>query len=253
MEKNKTGAAYIGTSGWNYKHWKGPFYPDGMPDSKLLEFYSRRFRTVELNTTFYHLPLETSVKSWRDSVPEDFIFAVKASRFITHIKRLKDAGDAVKTLLGRMKPLGRKMGPVLFQLPPTFGFDISRLEEFLDALPRGPRYAFELRNQAWFKPETYDTLSRHGAAFCVYDLKGVFAPREVTSSIVYFRLHGPGGAYAGSYGDDFLSGLAQSFARWIGEGKDVYCYFDNDEAGYAAKNALKLSELMEAYSAPRAA
>jgi uncharacterized protein YecE (DUF72 family) len=236
---------YAGTSGWNYSHWKGPFYPEGIKDREMLEFYGRSFSTVELNNSFYHLPTEKSVHSWRDSTPDNFIFAVKASRFITHIKRLKDCEEPLKTLIDRMSGLDKKLGPILFQTPPSLKFDPGRLSEFVSVLPRGFGYAFEFRNPGWVNGETYKILADNNLAFCVYDFNGYFTPWEITSELVYFRLHGPSGKYAGSYPGSFLNELSSAFRKYAREGRKVFCYFDNDYAGYAALNALALKNLIE--------
>jgi uncharacterized protein YecE (DUF72 family) len=236
---------FAGTSGWNYRHWKGPFYPEDIKDREMLEFYGRSFSTVELNNSFYHLPTEKSVLNWRDSTPDNFIFAVKASRFITHIKRLKDCEEPVKTLLDRMGSLDKKLGPILFQTPPGLKFDPGKLKEFISVLPKKFRYVFEFRNTGWVNDETYKILADNGLTFCVYDFNGYFTPREITSDLVYFRLHGPAGKYAGSYPDSFLSELTAAFRKYAREGRAVFCYFDNDYEGYAALNALTLKGLIE--------
>ena len=236
---------FVGTSGWNYKHWKGPFYPKGLKDREMLEFYGRSFYTVELNNSFYHLPSEKSVDNWRDATPDNFIFAVKASRFITHVKRLRECEEPVKNLLDRMRRLDRKLGPILFQTPPALKFDPGKLKEFISVLPRGFRYVFEFRNPGWVNEETFKILADKKMTFCVYDFNGYFAPREITSDLVYFRLHGPAGNYAGSYPDSLLSELAAAFGKYAREGRRVFCYFDNDHAGYAALNALTLKGFIE--------
>lgn len=234
----------IGTSGWSYRHWRGPFYPPDVPQREWLARYARRFRTVEINTSFYRLPREETLAAWKDAVPGDFLFAAKASRFVTHRKKLKDPADTVPPFLDRMEMLAEKMGPILFQLPPGWGFDPGRLESFLAALRAGRRYAFELRDPAWMNERAFDILARHGAAFCIYELGGRLSPKEVTADFVYVRLHGPGGPYRGSYGVGTLAGWAGAFSSWAAGGRDVFCYFDNDEKGYAAENAHRLDEMI---------
>ncbi len=236
---------FVGTSGWSYSHWKGPFYPRDMKVREMLGYYARVFGTVELNNPFYRLPSEKSVLSWREGSPEGFVFAAKASRFITHIKRLKDCHEPVKTFLERMGGLGVKLGPVLFQTPPGLEFDAGRLKEFISVLPEGFGYVFEFRNRSWVRGETYKILADNGMTFCIYDFNGYFTPREITAEIVYFRLHGPVGKYSGSYPDGFLSDLSSAFRKYEREGRRVFCYFDNDYAGYAALNALTLKGLIE--------
>lgn len=233
----------IGTSGWHYGHWIGPFYPEGTPKKNLLEYYSTRFDSVEINNSFYRLPEESTFLAWRRTVPEDFLFSVKASRLITHNKKLKDPGATVPPLMERAVALKEKLGPILFQLPPSWKLNLERLREFLSALPGGFKYAFELRNHEWFVPEVYDALKRHNAALCIFDLDYFQSPVEVTADFVYMRLHGPDGSYRGSYPEGTLREWAGRIKKWRRDGKEVYCYFDNDEAGYAAQNALKLKEL----------
>jgi uncharacterized protein YecE (DUF72 family) len=239
----RKGTLHIGTSGWHYEHWKGPFYPEDHPASAFLAFYAERFGTAEINNSFYRMPGEKTFLQWRDSVPGGFVFAVKASRYITHMKKLKDPADPVDKFMKRAGLLGDKLGPVLFQLPPNWGFNAERLESFLKSLPRGYRYALEFRDRSWWCPEARESLARAGAAFCIFDLDGELSPREVTADFVYIRLHGPDGPYRGSYTDRTLSAWAGDLAAWAAGGRDVYCYFDNDEAGYAPLNAMRLIEM----------
>ena len=181
---------------------------------------------------------------WRESVPPGFIFAVKGSRYITHMKKLQDPEKTLTLLMERVPLLGDRLGPILFQLPPHWGFDGERLRHFLEALPRGYRFALEFRDPSWINDAASRLLQKHGAALCMYDFAGRASPREVTGDFVYIRLHGPGGAYQGSYSREALAGWAEDIAAWAAEGKEVYCYFDNDEAGYAARNALELKDML---------
>jgi uncharacterized protein YecE (DUF72 family) len=236
---------YIGTSGWHYQHWKGPFYPEDLPDKRLFEYYLKHFQTAEINNTFYQLPQKKTFTQWRESAPEGFLFAVKASRYITHMKKLKDPQEPLANFMGRVTGLGDRLGPVLFQLPPKWHFNLERLKSFLRALPGDYRYAFEFRDPSWFNERTNQALAERGAAFCIYDFEQRQSPRSVTADFVYVRLHGPDGAYQGSYDDKVLSDWAEAFSSWADQGKEVFGYFDNDERGYAAQNALKLKELLE--------
>jgi uncharacterized protein YecE (DUF72 family) len=233
----------IGTSGWHYRHWKGPFYPEKFPAAKMLQFYRDRFMTVEINNSFYRLPTEAAIEEWKQAVPDDFVFAVKASRYITHMKRLKEPETSTEKFFAQVAHLGRKLGPILFQLPPRWNADPERLDAFLAALPRRRRYAFEMRDPSWFDDRVNKVLEKHHAAFCIYDFDRRQSPRTVTAGFVYVRLHGPDGKYAGTYSDEALADWARAFAAWDRAGKDVYCYFDNDQAGYAAKDALRLKQL----------
>ena len=235
---------HVGTSGWHYQHWKGPFYPRNLPSGRMLDYYAQRFRAAEINNTFYQLPEEETFRQWREAVPEGFLFAVKASRYITHMKKLKDPQKPLATFLERASVLGDRLGPVLFQLPPRWRCNIERLRSFLKALPGGYRYAFEFRDESWFNAGVYRALTDFGAAFCVYELAGRLSPKELTAELVYVRLHGPGGAYEGEYGPQALSGWAGAFSTWSRQGRDIFCFFDNDQAGYAARDALRLQEMV---------
>ena len=231
----------IGTSGFHYKHWKGPFYPAKLSSAKMLEFYAQQFDTVELNNSFYRLPDASAFDYWREATPSNFIFAVKGSRFITHNKKLKDPENAVDNLLPRAAHLGPKLGPVLFQLPPHWRVNTERLTNLLEILPRDLRYAFEFRELSWMNLEVESILRKFNAAFCIYELAGYHSPLQVTADFAYVRLHGPDpGKYQGSYSDEKLSVWARQIEKWAAKLKAIYLYFDNDQAGYAATNARSL-------------
>jgi uncharacterized protein YecE (DUF72 family) len=237
------GSTRIGTSGWHYRHWLGPFYPEGMKREEFLGFYSERFDTVEVNNSFYQVPEAETLDAWRRGSPEGFVFSVKASRYITHMKKLKDPGEPVAKFIDRVELLGEKLGPVLFQLPPGWRVNPDRLRAFLEELPEGYRYAFEFRDTSWFDRRVYDALFEYNAAFCIYDLAGVQSPREATADFVYIRLHGPGDAYEGRYGKKSLAKWAGAITGWSRQGRDVYCYFDNDRNGYATLDAADLQRM----------
>jgi uncharacterized protein YecE (DUF72 family) len=236
---------YIGTSGWYYEQWKGPFYPEDLSKGGFLEYYADRFQTVEINNTFYQLPKKKTLIVWRDTVPAGFIFSVKASRYITHMKKLKDPEEPVSNFLERIDVLEDKLGPILFQLPPNWNLNPERLRIFLEALPKRYRYAFEFRDPSWFDSRAYDALAEHGAAFCIYDFGGRLSPKKVTTDFIYVRLHGPHGPYKGQYGIRELTRWAGVFLTWARQGKEIYCYFDNDQAGYAAQDALRSQAMVE--------
>ena len=236
-------ALHIGTSGWHYNHWRGPFYPEKFPPSKMLDFYARHFCTVEINNSFYRLPPENAVEVWRDSTPPGFCFAVKGSRFLTHMKKLKDPAPGIARFMERANILGKKLGPIVFQLPPFWELNLARLEEFLETLPKRHRYAFELRNETWRTEDVYRVLRKHNAAFCIYELAGYHTEFTLTANFTYVRLHGPDGAYAGSYDSRKLREWAHRIRAWMQDLRAVYVYFDNDQAGFAAKNALTLQGL----------
>jgi uncharacterized protein YecE (DUF72 family) len=242
--RKKKRRVHIGTSGWYYAHWAGPFYPEGLSPREYFPFYARHFHTAEINNTFYRMPSEATVLQWKKTAPPGFIFSVKASRYITHMKKLKDAGEPVRVFFKTIGLLEDKLGPVLFQLPPRWRVNVARLRTFLGALPEGHRYTFEFRDHSWFNDEVCEALEESRAAFCIYDLEGELSLKRVTADFVYIRLHGPGGAYEGKYDARALRGWADAISSWEREGKDVYCYFDNDQAGYAAENALELKRLL---------
>ena len=239
-----TAKIQIGTSGWHYNHWRGPFYPEDLPAKKMLEFYIQYFGTVELNNSFYRLPKPSALKNWRDSVPKDFLFAAKASRFITHMKKLKDPKKPLRNVIPRLEYLKEKLGPILFQLPGGWNCNPERLEEFLKALPTKHRYAFEFRNHTWHNDAVYELLREHNSAFVIYEFDHFISPAEVTADFTYFRLHGPEGKYEGDYTIKQLTTWANLIKKLRRKTKQVYVYFDNDQAGYAVKNALKLKELL---------
>lgn len=238
------GKLHIGTSGWNYDHWKGPFYPEELPASQMLDHYTMHFKSVELNNSFYHLPKRATLEKWRELTPVGFVFSVKASRYITHMKKLKDPEASVKKFFERITALDDKLGPILFQLPPHWQFNQQRLQQFLECLSQDFRYTFEFRDPSWINDETFERLARFDAAFCIYELDGHLSPKEITTDFIYIRLHGPDGPYQGNYDDQTLSGWSGAISAWARQGLSIYCYFDNDEAGYAPQNALRLQSML---------
>lgn len=245
MTKKKN-RMHIGTSGWQYAHWKGPFYPEHLGKGEFLRFYAARFDSVEVNGTFYRLPSETTLDSWRENTPRGFLFAVKASRYITHMKKLKDPEQTLPPFFRAIERLRKKLGPILFQLPPKWAFNPARLYDFLEALPGGHRYAFEFRDPSWFDSRAVEALTERGAALCLYELAGRQSPRDVTAEFVYVRLHGPEKAYQGRYQRKALAGWAGAFSSWADQGREVFCYFDNDEAGYATMDAWDMQTMLSA-------
>lgn len=238
---------HIGTSGWHYKHWLDDvFYPSGTKPAQMFEFYARHFDTVEINNSFYHLPSATTFDNWRDASPPKFLFAVKASRFITHMKKLKDPEPSSEKFFNVADRLGKKLGPILFQLPPRWKVNVERFAEFLESLPRGHKYVFEFRDETWFVPEIYALLRRHKAAFCIHDFSDMKVPQEITAPFTYVRFHGPTTAkYFGSYSTHQLRAWAERIADWSSELSAAYVYFNNDPGGEAVKNALELKRLVK--------
>lgn len=232
----------IGTSGYEYDDWLGRFYPTGLSRPDHLRYYASRFSTVELNTTFYGLPDRRTVRRWRGSVPNDFVFTVKLSRYGTHLKRLSDPQDWLARFEQAVSPLGPTLGPVLVQLPPRWHRAPERLDAFLGAAPDHWRITVEVRDPDWLHRSVYDVLRRHEAALCIHDLLEDH-PRIVTADFVYLRFHGPDPRhrYAGSYGPQALSGAARRIRRHLEGGLDVYAYFNNDVDAHAIGNALDLA------------
>ena len=235
---------HIGTSGWYYEHWRGSFYPKELADEAFLDYYKKHFGTVEINNTFYRLPSSQTFKSWNHSVPKDFLFSIKASRYITHMKKLKDPKESVAHFFDNLQPLTEKIGVILFQLPPRWHSNPERLQAFLETLPTGYRYCFEFRDPTCFDEKIYRILESFNAAFCIYDLDGTLSPKKVTADFVYIRLHGSNGPYQGKYDTQTLCGWAGAISAWVSQRKEVFCYFDNDQDGYAALNALELKQML---------
>ena len=234
----------VGTSGWQYRHWKGRFYPAELPTARWLEHYARYFDTVELNNPFYRQPERQTFEKWRRSVPDDFVYAVKLNRFITHIKRLRIERDSVERSYGTLAGLGPKAAAVLVQLPPRMKFDQERAERFFKMVsPRRRRHAIEPRDASWFTPDALAFLRRRNVALVIGDTPRWPTHIAVTGDLVYLRFHGPERLYASNYSDDVLREWAERIEAWRGEGRDVFAYFNNDEQGFAVKNALRLREL----------
>jgi uncharacterized protein YecE (DUF72 family) len=210
----------------------------------MLAHYVEKFDTVELNNTFYKLPAKTSISNWRDSTPSDFLFAVKGSRFLTHMKKLRDAEQGLNRFLEAVGVLGAKLGPVLFQLPPNWQVDKDRLASFLEFFPRELRCAFEFRNPSWDTKQIYDLLARYNAGYCIFDLAGYRSPTEVTAKFTYVRLHGPGGKYQGTYKDGELGKWARQIEKWRKTLSAIYVYFDNDDSGCAPRDGLRLKSMI---------
>lgn len=245
----------IGCSGWNYKHWRGNFYSAELPVREWFPHYSRVFDTVEINNSFYRLPEASIFAAWRERAPADFLYAIKASRFITHLKRLREPEEPVTRLFERACQLQAHLGPVLYQLPGTFHCDLTRLDDFLALLPRtlgeingtpadhAIRHVFEFRHPSWYVEETQAVLRAHGAVMCLHDKAGSAIFEPVDTSFIYVRFHGPGGRYFGRYEFQRMESWAQQLAAQWCAGRDVYAYFNNDPEGMAVINAQELRAL----------
>jgi uncharacterized protein YecE (DUF72 family) len=236
----------IGCSGWNYDHWRrGVFYPPRCAARNWLRHYARHFDTVEVNATFYRLPRASAVARWVEESPDGFLFAVKASRYLTHVKRLKEVPENLAILLERLEPLllSPKLGPLLWQLPPTFRCDLDRLAAALEVLPRDLRHAFEFRHPSWFVPELPVLLREHGVALVIGDRPQVsdFQTHDLTADFTFVRFHGGTHGADGNYSHRELGVWARRLEAWSRDA-DVYAYFNNDWQGYAIENALYLKE-----------
>jgi uncharacterized protein YecE (DUF72 family) len=251
------GVAYIGCSGWHYRSWKGSIYPLELATDEWLRAYTRWFPTVELNNSFYRLPSEDTFAGWRRQVPRGFQFAVKASRFLTHIKRLRDPDEPLNRLLTHAKPLGPTLGPILYQIPPRWFPDADRLETFLAALPqrvmpssrRRLHHVLEMRDARGYEPWVLDLLSQYGVTLCAHDMPGSDSSLLTVGPIVYVRFHGYGAKYGGSYPDEVLDQWAVWIRRALAGGRDAYVYFNNDINGYAVYDAERLRMRVEGASA----
>jgi uncharacterized protein YecE (DUF72 family) len=235
----------IGTSGFIYKHWRGAYYPEKMAQKDWFGHYSRDFDTVELNNTFYRLPTDSTFEHWRRVAPEGFLFTFKASRYITHIKRLNDPRQTLAKFLAGVRLTADHLGPLLFQLPPRWQADAGRLESFLQALPEDLTKVLEFRDPSWYSEEVKGLLRRYRAVFCIHDHGAAPAPEWVTGAAVYLRFHGPGEpAYMGSYQSGFLESVAGKMRNWAAAGLAVFAYFNNDWQGHAVRNAMELKKFV---------
>ena len=241
---NSSLPVHIGCSGWQYRHWRGDFYPAELPQARWLEYYSERFDTVEINNTFYRLPEASTFDQWCRRAPPRFTYAVKASRFLTHMKKLKDPDGPLELFFSRATRLGRTLGPILYQLPPRWPVNLERLETFLRALPRRRLHAVEFREPSWYAPQVLTRLQRHRVALCLHDMEGSASGQRAVGPFVYVRFHGTA-KYSGSYSDAAL----ESWADWLAEraraGAAVYGYFNNDVGGHAPRDAVRLRTMLD--------
>ena len=231
----------IGTSGWQYAEWRGRFYPRRMPQAQWLRHYAQHFRTVEVNNAFYRLPEIETFTRWRESTPDDFVIGVKASRYLTHVRRLRDPAEPVERLMSRARCLGEKLGPVLLQLPPNFRADLAALRATLEAFPSAVRVAFEPRHESWHCDAAFELLAEFGAAFCLTDTRGRSEPIRRTAGWGYVRFHEGRAAPTPCYGPAALQTWARRLADLWDEGDDVYVYFNNDRGGCAVRDAHRFA------------
>lgn len=248
MPQSHQNNLFIGTSGWSYEDWRGgKFYPEQLKKTDELPFIAKHFNTVELNASFYHLPKKKTFTNWKSKVPDNFVFAVKASRYITHVKKLKDPTDPWGNFYQRAKLLEEKLGPILVQLPPSWKKNKNRLQNFLKVATKDhKKLAFEFRHPSWFCPGVYDTLKGFNVDLVYADCgqKWPQVWKETSNQFVYIRMHGPDGSYASKYSEPQLKNLADKLKKPLKNGKEVYVYFNNDYHGYAIDNAKMLNTLM---------
>lgn len=237
-------AIRVGCSGWAYKHWRGLFYPDGLPQSRWFDRYAEEFDTVEINNSFYRLPPPETFARWRDQAPPGFAYAVKANRFLTQAKKLKDCAEPMASMMASVEALGDRLGPLLFQMPPRFAFNPERLESFLAILPAGVASVFEFREASWYRAETYALLERFGASLCLHEMPGSAIADVAVGPAAYVRFHGTAGKYVGRYSEAVLEEWAEWFIAQSAAGRSAWAYFNNDIHGHAIADALSLKALV---------
>lgn len=235
----------VGCSGWVYKHWRGLFYPAELPQTRWFHYYADHFDTVEINNSFYRLPAASTFDKWQDQAPEAFCYAVKANRFITQAKKLKDCEEPIDRFLRPTRHLGEHLGPILFQLPPRFRFNLERLEAFLELLPDDLTYVFEFRDKSWLVEHTLRLLDRFSAGFVAHDLPGFETPDWACGKAAYVRFHGTDGKYRGRYPARQISKWAEWLEDQQRSGRSCWAYFNNDIGGDAIEDALALKRKLE--------
>ncbi len=238
------GQIHVGCSGWVYKHWKGIFYPEGLPQKRWFERYAEEFDTVEINASFYRLPLASTFEAWREKAPPPFRYAVKVNRFITHMKKLLDCEEAVDRFIALARPLGDKLGPLLYQLPPSLHKNLERLGAFLARLPSELEQVVEFRHKSWYDEDVLALLDRHGVGFVTHDLKGLVSPRWASGRTAYVRFHGAGGKYWGRYSDEALLQWTDWILDQSRQGRSFWCYFNNDMHGHAIEDARTMKSMV---------
>lgn len=242
MTHGRVPGIQVGTSGWHYEHWRGRYYPQPLTTNRWLAWYARDFTCVEVNNSFYRLPTPATVAQWCRQTPKGFKFAVKASRLLTHMKKLKDCRQPLEAFLQGVAGFKAKLGPILFQLPPRWHLNLTRFVDFIEQLPGDKQYAFEFRDPSWHCQAVYEVLQSHRLAFCMFDLAGWQSDEVITSQLIYLRLHGPGAAYCGNYSMPVLENWAAKVVSWFQAGHEVYVFFDNDQNAYAVHNARALQQ-----------
>jgi uncharacterized protein YecE (DUF72 family) len=238
-------AIHIGCSGWNYRHWRGAFYPEGLPVKRWFAHYAAHFDTVEINNSFYRLPKAETFAAWREQAPPGFRYAVKANRFITQAKKLKDCAEPIARMITPTRHLEATLGPILYQLPPRFRANLGRLNEFLGLLPQDLTHVFEFRDPSWLTEDTLQLLDRHNASVCAHDMPGLATPRWASGPVAYVRFHGTSGKYHGRYTDAALLSWLDWMIAQRDIGREVWAYFNNDIDAHAIADALTLKAMAQ--------
>ena len=244
MEGPTVSNIHVGCSGWVYKHWRGILYPEGLPQRRWFERYAEEFDTVEINASFYRVPLGSTFEGWRDKAPPGFRYAVKVNRFVTHMKKLLDCEEEVDRFISLARQLGDKLGPLLYQLPPSLRRNLERLDAFLGRLPGDLEHVVEFRHKSWYDEEVLAALDKHHVGFVTHDMKGLVSPRWASGKAAYVRFHGAGGKYWGRYSDDALLEWTDWVLEQASVGRSVWCYFNNDIHGHAIDDARTLKSMV---------
>ena len=232
----------VGCSGWQYKHWRGDFYAAELSTSQWFEQYTRVFDTVEINNSFYRWPAPETFAKWREQAPSGFLYAVKASRFLTHMKKLKDPEEPIERTFENAQHLGGHLGPMLYQLPPRWGLNLERFQHFLRTLPKRRMHAIEFREPSWYVDSVFDLLRRHRVALCLHDMQGSSTGKIAIGPFIYVRFHFGTQKYGGRYDDARLDEWADWLAEHARAGRRVFAYFNNDTGGHAPRDAVRLRE-----------
>jgi uncharacterized protein YecE (DUF72 family) len=248
MQQTTVSKIHVGCSGWVYKHWRGIFYPEGLPQKRWFERYAEEFDTVEINASFYRLPLASTFDAWREKAPPGFRYAVKVNRFITHMKKLLDCREEVERFIALARPLQGKLGPLLYQLPPSLHKNLERLETFLSWLPDDLEQVVEFRHRSWYDSDALALLDKFGVGFVCHDLRGLLSPRWASGRTAYVRFHGTSGRYHGRYSDEALLSWTDWLIEQAKSGRSCWCYFNNDIHGHAIEDARTLKAMVRQMS-----
>ncbi|MFV1917882.1 DUF72 domain-containing protein [Sphingomonas sp. MJ1 (PH-R8)] len=244
MQSSGFAAVRVGCSGWIYPHWRGRFYPEKLAVKGWFAFYAEHFDTVEINNSFYRLPKPETFDGWAAQAPPGFRYAVKANRFLTQAKKLKDCEEPMARMMPAFRHLGETLGPVLYQLPPRFKINLERLEAFLELVPKDVVNVFEFREKSWYDDRVFALLERYGASFCAHDMPGSDSPDLAVGPVAYVRFHGGEGKYWGRYSEERLLRWTDWMMAQAGAGRAVWAYFNNDAEAHAVEDALTLKAML---------